>query len=213
MPAEVRAADFQLMTIDFANLPPRSAYAWMSSLIMPRPVAWVSTLSPEGATNVAPFSFFSGVTANPPTLMFVPVNDREGRPKHTLRNIELVPEFVVNVVPQHLAAVMNACSAPLPYGESEFGAFGVGAAPSLRVRPPRVQDAPAAFECCLHQIVRVGEGPMAGNIVIGRILAVHVLDSVLGEEGLPDPAKLDLIGRLGGDGYTTTRDRFDLERP
>ena len=145
--------------------------------------------------------------------MFVPVNDREGRPKHTLRNIEQVPEFVVNVVPRRLAEAMNACAATIPYGESEFAAFGVGALPSTRVRPPRVAGTPAAFECTLHQIVRVGEGPMAGNVVIGRIVALHVDDEVLDADGLPDPAKLDLVGRLGGDGYTTTRDRFDLERP
>ena len=201
------------MNIDFAGLPPRTAYAWMGSLIMPRPIAWVSTVSPDGAANLAPFSFFTGVTSNPPTLMFVPVNDREGRPKHTLRNIEQVPEFVVNVVPRRLAEAMSACAATIPYGESEFVAFGVGAVPSTRVRAPRVAGSPAAFECTLHQIVRVGEGPMAGNVVIGRIVALHVEDEVLDADGLPDPGKLDLVGRLGGDGYTTTRDRFDLERP
>ncbi len=201
------------MTIDFSGLPPRDAYAWMSSLIMPRPIAWVSTLSPEGVANLAPFSFFTGVTANPPTLMFVPVNDRAGRPKDTLRNIELTGEFVVNFVPRRLAETMNACSAALPYGESEFQAFGIESLPSMKVRPSRVAQAPAAFECTLHQIVRVGEGPLAGNIVIGRIVAAHVGDSVLDAKGLPDAGKLDLIGRLGGDGYTTTAQRFEITRP
>src|SRR4051812_2984487 len=105
------------MILDFNALPTRDAYAWMISTILPRPIAWVSTISLEGKTNLAPFSFFQGVTANPPTLMFVPVNTRDGRKKDTVRNIEQVPEFVVNLVPFALAEKMNACSATLPYGE------------------------------------------------------------------------------------------------
>src|SRR6202142_3728861 len=132
------------MRLDFASLAPRDAYQWMISTILPRPIAWVSTISPDGRTNLAPFSFFQGVTANPPTLMFVPVNTREGTKKDTVRNIELLPEFVVNLVPFALAEQMNNCAALLPYGESEFSAFGITAAPSERVRPPRVAASPVA---------------------------------------------------------------------
>src|SRR5450755_2573664 len=105
------------MLVDFATLPPRSAYQWMVSTILPRPIAWVSTVSPDRVTNLAPFSFFQGITANPPTLMFVPTNTRDGAKKDTLRNIELVPEFVVNLVPQALAGPMNDTASLLPYGE------------------------------------------------------------------------------------------------
>jgi flavin reductase (DIM6/NTAB) family NADH-FMN oxidoreductase RutF len=108
---------------------------------------------------------------------------------------------------------MNATAAELPHGESEFESFGIAAAPSVRVRPPRVEAAPVAFECALHSIVTVGEGPLAANVVFGRILTAHVRDDVLGPSGLPDPGLLDLIGRLGGNSYTRTTDRFDLERP
>ena len=201
------------MLLDFAALRPRDAYAWMISTILPRPVAWVSTVSAEGKTNLAPFSFFQGVTANPPTLMFVPVNTRDGTKKDTVRNIEQVPEFVVNLVPFALAEQMNATSAMLPYGESEFDAFGIVASPGERVRPPRVAAAPVAFECTLDRILRIGEGPLAANVVFGRILVAHVADAVIAADGLPDSAKLDLIGRLGGDGFTRTRERFDMERP
>jgi flavin reductase (DIM6/NTAB) family NADH-FMN oxidoreductase RutF len=179
---------------------------------VPRPIAWVSTVSSDGKTNLAPFSFFQGVTGNPPTLMFVPVNDREGLKKDTLRNIEVLPEFVVNLVPHTLAAVMNLTAARLPYGESEFEAFDVLPTASTKVRPPRVAASPVAFECVLHQIVPIGEGPLAAHVVFGRILLAHVDDRVLSPEGLPDFAKLDLIGRLGGDDYSTTRDRFTLVR-
>jgi flavin reductase (DIM6/NTAB) family NADH-FMN oxidoreductase RutF len=201
------------MLLDFAALRPRDAYAWMISTILPRPVAWVSTVSADGKTNLAPFSFFQGVTANPPTLMFVPVNTRDGTKKDTVRNIEQVPEFVVNLVPFALAEQMNATSAMLPYGESEFDAFGIVAAPGERVRPPRVAAAPVAFECTLERIVHIGEGPLAANVIFGRILVAHVANGVIAADGLPDSAKLDLIGRLGGDGFTRTQERFDMERP
>lgn len=185
----------------------------MTRLILPRPIAWVSTIAADGRTNLAPFSFFQGVTANPPTLMFVPVNDRAGAKKDTLRNIESVPEFVVNLVTRSQAEAMNQTAAALPHGESEFEVFGIAAAASTRVRPPRVAAAPAAFECALHQIVPIGEGPLAANVVFGRILTVHVSETVLGADGRPDAAKLDLVGRMGGADYTTTRDVFSLERP
>ncbi|HTH48459.1 MAG TPA: flavin reductase, partial [Candidatus Limnocylindria bacterium] len=119
----------------------------------------------------------------------------------------------VQLVPHRLAAVMNQTSTMLPYGESEFAAFGVAATPSQLVRPPRVADAPVAFECTLDRIIPVGEGPLAANVVFGRIVLAHVSDDVLGADGLPDPAKLDLVGRLGGENFTRTTDRFALKRP
>jgi flavin reductase (DIM6/NTAB) family NADH-FMN oxidoreductase RutF len=201
------------MILDFAALPVRDAYQWMVSTILPRPIAWVATISPDGRSNLAPFSFFQGITANPPTLMFVPVNNRDGAKKDTVRNIELVPEFVVNLVPHALAAAMNDTAALLPYGESEFSRFGIAPAPSLKVRPPRVAASPVAFECVLDRIVHIGEGPLAANVVFGRIISAHISDDVLGPGGLPDSGKLDLVGRLGGEDYATTRDPFSLRRP
>ncbi|MSU23640.1 MAG: flavin reductase family protein [Opitutus sp.] len=201
------------MRLDFTTLPPRDAYSWMVTTILPRPIAWVSTISAGGKTNLAPFSFFQGVCANPPTLMFVPVNTRDGAKKDTTRNIEAVPEFVVNLVPFALGEQMNASAAMLPHGESEFEKFGIASKPSERVRPPRVAAAPVAFECTLDRIVLIGEGPLAANVMFGRILVAHVSDDVMGPDGRPDPAKLDLIGRLGGDAYVRTRDIFEMERP
>ena len=201
------------MILDFSSLAPRDAYSWMISTILPRPIAWVSTISDDGKTNLAPFSFFQGITANPPTLMFVPVNTREGTKKDTVRNIEQVPEFVVNLVSYALAEQMNQTSASLPYGESEIEKFGITSAPSQRVRPLRVAAAPVAFECSLHTIMPIGEGPLAANVIFGRILVAHVHDAVLGARGRPDPAKLDLVGRLGGESFARTTDRFDLTRP
>lgn len=201
------------MQIDPRTLSPAQAYAWMTSLITPRPIAWVSTIDTEGRSNLAPFSFFNGVTSAPPTLLFVPVNLRDGAKKDTVLNLEAVPECVVHIVPRALAEQMNACAARLPRGESEFSAYDIAATPSLHVRPPRVAEAPAAFECRVRQIVPVGEGALAAHVVIADILWVHVRDDVLDHAGLVDAARLDAVGRLGGEDYATTRDRFQLARP
>ena len=201
------------MLLDFEKLPARDAYAWMVSAITPRPIAWVSTISAGGRTNLAPFSFFQGVCAAPPTLLFSGANDRHGKKKDTILNIEAVPEFVVNLVPYAQAEPMNATSAPLPHGESEFEKFNIATAPSLKVRPPRVAATPVAFECVLDRIVRVGAGPLGANVVFGRIVCVHVAESVLGPGGQIDPVKLDTVGRMGGDFYTRTGGFFTLHRP
>ena len=201
------------MILDFARLPAREIYGWMTSTIAPRPIAWASTISADGRTNLAPFSFFQGITSNPPTLMFVPVNNRDGQPKDTVRNIQQVPEFVINVVSYALAGQMNATAATLPYGESEAEKFGIAMTPSAKVRPPRVTAAPVAFECTLDQIVNIGEGPLAAHVIFGRIQLVHVSDAVLGPDGRIDPARIDLIGRMSGELYCRTTERFAFKRP
>jgi len=201
------------MIIDFQKLSPRESYPWLINAINPRPIAWVSTVSAAGKTNLAPFSFFQGVCANPPTLLFTGANDRHGKMKDSVVNVGQVPEFVVNVVPYALREAMNLTSAPLPHGESEFEKFNIATAPSTRVRPPRVADAPVSFECKLDRVVLIGEGPLAGNVVFGTVLCMHVSEAVLGSDGLIDPRKLDTIGRMGGDFYTRTTELFTIKRP
>jgi flavin reductase (DIM6/NTAB) family NADH-FMN oxidoreductase RutF len=201
------------MRLDFASLKPREIYQWMISTILPRPIAWVSTIDKNGVTNLAPFSFFQGVTSAPPTLMIVPVNNRDGTPKDTVRNLADVPEFVVNLVPHAMAEQMNASAAPLPHGQSEFAHFNIASTPSDKIRPPRVAAAPAAFECTVERIVHIGEGPLAANVIFGRIHHLHIADHTLGPDGYPDPAKLDLIARLGGDHYLRANQTFTLTRP
>lgn len=201
------------MTLDFTALSPRDAYNWMINTITPRPIAWVSTISAEGKTNLAPFSFFQGACANPPTLLFIGANDRNGKKKDSVINVEQVPEFVVNIVPFALREPMNQTAAPLPHGESEFDKFNIATAPSLKVRPPRVAEAPVAFECKLDRIVNIGSGPLASNVVFGTIVSAHISDSVLGADGSIDQLKLDTIGRMGGDYYTRTTELFTIVRP
>ena len=141
------------------------------------------------------------------------VNNRAGVKKDTVRNIEVTSEFVVNIVPYALAEPMNATSAGLPHGESEFAHFGIASAASVAVRPPRVAAAPVAFECRLDRIVLVGEGASGANVVFGTILRAHIADTVLGTDGRLDPQKLDTIGRMGGDFYARTTELFVVHRP
>ena len=201
------------MLIDFQKLPPRESYPWLINAINPRPIAWVSTISAAGATNLAPFSFFQGVCASPPTLLFTGANDRTGKKKDSIVNVEEVGEFVVNVVPYALRESMNLTSAPLAHGDSEFDKFKIATAPSTLVSPPRVAASPVSFECRLDRIVRIGEGPLAGNVVFGTVLCAHVDEAVLGPDGQIDPRKLDTIGRMGGDYYTRTTELFTIARP
>jgi len=200
------------MELDPLSLEVRDRYYLLIGTIQPRPIAWVSTVSPEGTPNLAPFSFFTGIAANPMTLCFAPVNDRHGRKKDTLLNVEATREFVVNFATEANAAQMNQTSAPYPYGVNEFEKAGLTALPSTKVKPPRVAESPAAFECELVQIVRLGEGALAGNLVIGKVVRVH-MDDKLYNGGHPRHQDLQAIGRMEGAWYSRTRDAFELPRP
>lgn len=201
------------MQFDPQQMSARDIYSHMVQLITPRPIAWVSTISDNGVTNLAPYSFFNGVGGNPPTVVFCPANNRSGQPKDTLRNIEANGEFVVNLVPFSMAESMNQTSAEYDSTVSEIDSCKLATTSSCRIQPPRLADVPAAFECTLHQVVRLGEGPGGANLVIGRIEMMHVRDEVIGEDGKIDSTRLDTIGRMGGNGYVRTTDRFDLDRP
>lgn len=199
--------------IDPSDVSARRMYRLLIGLVTPRPIAWVATVSPQGIPNLAPFSFFNAVAANPPTLVFSISNRRDGSHKDTLRNILAIPEFSVSTVSYAQAEQMNQTAAELPYDESEFSHSHIDAIPSERIRPPRVGKAKVSMECVLHQIVPVGEGPLAANLVIGRIVLLHLESGVLDPQGDPDPQVLDHIGRMGGDGYCRMGERFSLKRP
>lgn len=191
----------------------RDFYFRMVSLITPRPIAWVSTISEDGKPNLAPYSFFNGVSASPPSVVFSPVNRPDGSKKDTVINIEATREFVINTVSFELADKMNLTSGDYELGENEFEIAQLETSPSQKVRPPRVAAAKAHFECELIDIVHIGEGPLAANLVIGKIVHLHINDDILDEKQRVDPQLLDNVGRLGGAAYSTTRDRFDLKRP
>ena len=204
------------MEISPESLPIGDRYKLLIGGVVPRPIAFVSTISPDGRLNLAPFSFFCGVGSNPMTVLFCPANDGQGHEKDTLRNCKPVEEggtgeFVVNVAVERYAAEMSACAEPLPYGESEFGLTGLTTAPSVIVKPPRLAESPVCFECRTVQVIRTNPGqPAGGNIVIGRVERVFVRDDVIDERLRIDPEALRAIGRMGGPTYTRTRDRFEM---
>lgn len=201
------------MDFDPADVRPSVFYQQMIHCIVPRPIAWVSTISTVGATNVAPFSYFTGVGSRPPSLLFCPANNRDGKPKDTLQNIQDTGDFVVNIVPLAVAEAMNASAAALPPEESEFDACGVTELASVKIAAPRVLESPVQFECRRMHILNLGDGPGGANIVVGNIVHVHISDHVIGAKDLVDPELLDAIGRMGGLSYCRTNDRFDLPRP
>lgn len=187
------------------------AYPILASLVTPRPIAFVTTLSPEGNINAAPFSFFNLLGADPPILAFAPGDRDERTPKDTALNIRLTHEFVVNLVDESLAEAMNKCAASLPYGVNELEQAGLHAAPSSTVKPPRIVEAPASLECKEWGTLQIGDN----RVIIGLIKRVHVRDELF------DPTKkrvvtekLSLIGRMASPHwYTRTRDRFEMIRP
>ena len=187
-----------------------SMYRTLAGAVVPRPIAWVSTTSPEGVDNLAPYSFFNVVAVDPPVVMFAPVDDSESPEglKDTPRNVRETGEFVVNVVTESVAETMNETSATLSPGESEFDRADLTRADSRVVAPPSVTESPVAFECSLYEMLDVG----GSSMVLGEIEWVHVDDEVT-TDGKLDVEKLDAVGRLSESLYATTANRFSMERP
>jgi len=202
-----------IMVIDPRLEDPRNVYKILIGSILPRPIAFVSTISPEGIRNLAPFSFFTGISANPPVICFSPmIRSSDGQRKDTLRNIEATREFVVNIVSEDFAQQMNICSGEYPPEVDEFEKSGLTPIPSDLVKPPRVAESRVNYECRLHQIVEVSSQPLGGSIVLGEVVRFHVAEDLV-EDFRIDPDRLRPIGRMGGTEYTRTADRFSLVRP
>jgi len=195
------------MILDPSAVSPGDLYRFMISVVVPRPIAFVSTVGRDGRFNVAPFSYFNAITNRPP-LLGISINRREGVPKDTLRNIEQTEEFVVNSVDEPLAAQMVLSSGDWPDDVDEFALTSLTPVPSDLVKPPRVGESPVSMECRLHRLIELG----STSFVIGEILRGHVRDSVL-TDGRVDIAKLRPLGRLGGDGYSVVRDVIHMPRP
>jgi flavin reductase (DIM6/NTAB) family NADH-FMN oxidoreductase RutF len=201
------------MIIDVASAEVLTVYQALVGAVTPRPIAWVSTVDLEGRVNLAPFSFFNAFGANPPVVVFSPTLRRDGSKKDTLRNLEAVPEFVLNAAVEDLAEAVNQTSKELPPGHSEAELTGLELRPAARVRPPRVAGSPVHLECRVERILPIGQGPIAANLVIGAVLLIHIDDAILDPSGQIDPHKFRTIARLGGDWYCRSTDLFRLPRP
>ncbi|MGA8836323.1 MAG: flavin reductase family protein [Candidatus Sulfotelmatobacter sp.] len=194
-------------------------YGILLNSVAPRPIAWVSTISPSGQHNLAPFSFFNVVCVDPPLLAFAPglrqpkqPEAGRGEAKDTLRNIRETREFVVNIVTYELREAMNLTSGEYEASVNEFELAKLTPEPSKIVRPPRVAESPVSFECKLHQILDFSPAPTSGSLVIGKIVSIHMNDAHI-KDGRLDRNSLDLIGRMGGLQYTRTTQRFEMVRP
>ena len=199
------------MELDIEGKHAERAYAVLASLVTPRPIAWVTTISPEGAVNAAPFSFFNLLGANPPILGFCPGDRDDGTPKDTARNIRATHEFVVNLVDEAIAEAMNQCAASLPYGENELTRAGLTAAPSSIIKPPRIVESPASLECVEWGTLQIG----GNRMVIGLIKRLHLRDELFdAEKRRIHTEKLFTVGRMASPHwYCRTRDRFEMIRP
>lgn len=184
----------------------------INGLVYPRPIAWVSTLSASGRPNLAPFSFFNAFSFSPPTIAIGP-GSRNGINKDTLRNIRETGEFVVSAVTEQLAKLANATSGEFAADVNEWDALGIAGVASVAVKPNRVADSPAAFECKVAQIVDLGSSDTPTNsLVLGQVLRIYVDDAALdGTRPLSDVLKL--VGRMGGSEWCRTTDKFNLQRP
>lgn len=201
------------MQIDPSAVPVQAVYQHLVGLVTPRPIAWVTTLSPGGVVNLAPFSFFNAFGANPPIVVFSPTLRRDGSKKDTLLNLEALGEFVIHAATAPLAEQVNLSSKEIPRDESEVSLTGLTTVPSAKVKPPRIVEASAALECVVRQIVPCGTGPIAANLVIGEVVMMHISDDVLDGAGGIDPRKLRTVARLGGAFWCHTSDLFEQARP
>ncbi|MFZ0321888.1 MAG: flavin reductase family protein [Candidatus Sulfotelmatobacter sp.] len=211
------------MIVTPSDLPHSDLYGILLNSVAPRPIAWVSTISAAGQTNLAPFSFFNCVCVDPPLLAFAPGmrparestlerDKSQGEAKDTLHNVRETGEFVVNIVTYDLREAMNATSGEYDPSVDEFELAKLKPEPSKIVRPPRVAESPVSFECKLHQIIDFSPAPTSGSLVIGQIVAIHISDAHI-KDGKLDRNSLDLIGRMGGIQYTRTTQRFEMIRP
>ncbi len=207
------------MIVEYDKTKPEAFYKILIGSVLPRPIAWVSTISKEGVPNLAPFSFFTVASSNPPVLCFAPAlkfevyeGTQKGIPKDTLKNIQDTGEFVVNIVSRAIAEKMNQSSGSYAHGVNEFEKAGLATAPSTHIAPPRVAESLINFECKLFQVISFGEHPGAGNLVLGRIQCAHLDDSVY-KNGRVDLDVLQPIGRLAGMEYCAVKERFVMVRP
>lgn len=199
------------MKIDPANLDYKDSHELLVGAIVPRPIAFVSTVSEDGVFNVAPFSFFTGVCVKPALIGFETAWRRDGQKKDTLRNIEFSREFVVNVVPESMAKAISQAAEEYPSHMSEFKKTGLTPRKADMVKAPMVAESPVNMECRLVQILEFGQAPRRASFIIGEVIRVHVKDEIW-VNGQIEMTKLRAIGRLGGQLYCHTTDMFEIEK-
>lgn len=199
------------MNFDFTKLKPAERYKLLTGLVVPRPIAWVTSLNPDGSVNAAPFSFFNTMGSDPGLVVIGVGNHDPARPKDTALNIKRSGVFVINLVSEELAQAMNLTAVEFPQGHSEIEAVGLSLSPSVHIPVPRIAESPAGFECRLHSLLEIGRN----RIVIGEVLGAYVHEDYVAdpERQYLHTGQMHLIGRMQGrGGYTRTRDFFEIKR-
>ncbi len=203
-----------MVTLDPQAVTTPEMYKLIIGTVVPRPIAFVSTISSSGVTNLAPFSFFNGVCSRPPTLLFSAGRKSDGKKKDTLRNIEDTKEFVVNCSSMWLMEPLVYSAGEFPADQSEFDLTGLSPLKSIKVNAPRVQEASAHFECKLSKLIEIGDGgPGSATVVIGEILLAHVMREAIDEKGYINTRVLNPLARLGGFQYTSIGETFSRKPP
>ncbi len=204
-----------ILSYEPKDLPVARVHEILLGTVAPRPIAWASTVDKEGRVNLAPFSFFNVFGSNPPILVFSPNRRvRDNTSKHTLENIELTRECVINIVNYELCGQMVLSSAEYDEGVNEFIKAGLSMEPSLKVKAPRILEAPAQYECIVRDIIHTGDGGGAANLIICEVVHMHVNDHIFNEEGKIDPVKVDNVARMGGIWYSRAeKGLFQMPNP
>ena len=213
------------MIFDPSQMPLRDSYQLLIGSVVPRPIAFISSIAPDGTNNLAPFSFYMGVSGEPPTVA-VAINRKgfrrdkltgeikqPGIAKDSLNNIETTREFVINLVNEEIAEAMNKTSADYPAEMDEFQIAGLTPVPSVVVKAPRVAESPINMECKVQQIVYLGQEGNQTWLVVAEVLRYHIKDDFLNQNGTINLEKLHPVGRLSGNWYSTSRELFELIRP
>ena len=205
-----------MLTLETEKIPLQQLQQYLQAAIAPRPICFASTIDKQGQVNLSPFSFFNLFSMNPPVCVFSPSRRvRDNTTKHTLENLREVPECVINIVNYDMVQQMSLSSCDYPKGTSEFVKAGFTPIASTLVQPPRVAESPIQLECIVRDIISLGDQPGAGNLVIAEIKVIHIGEQVLNGNNKIDPAKLDLVARLGDDWYArvTPESLFQVEKP
>lgn len=209
-----RTIEMEYQVITPSDLKPPVFHKLLLSLVIPRPIGLISTISEDGIPNLAPFSFFQAVSSVPPCLLYCPNRNRMGKAKHSLLNAKSTKEFVANTVLESFAEQMNFASGEFHDGVSEFNESGFTPLPSLHVKPFRVAESPVNFECKVLHVLELSDQPLGGSIIVGEIQAIHINKDILDSEKLiADLSKYNVISRLGESAYAPIERTFDMPRP
>ncbi|WP_424002627.1 flavin reductase family protein [Maribacter sp. IgM3_T14_3] len=206
----------EINSIDPNSISQQELHGYLLSAVAPRPICFASTIDKDGNVNLSPFSYFNLFSINPPIMIFSPSRrGRDNTTKHTLENVLEVKETVINIVNYDMVEQMSLSSTEYGDGVNEFVKAGLTEVPSDKVKPPRVGEAPVAFECVVDQVIALGDGPGAGNLVLAKVVQIHVKKAFLDADGNLDTPKLDLVARMGGNWYCRANGDalFEIPKP